>query len=220
MTTQHILNAIDEWNTQDLITLDELKVQLRIDPGDVTKDAELVMVINGVSQQMAGMANRVFGYAKVNETFYDVEGIRRLYFSRWPVKFADIESMTLDGVDCLTAGTGWVLEEKTGTLYTPPSGGSIWSGDLDVVYSGGYKLPEETPADIKRACSVAAREDYYTYIRGTILSGVRMIGHKSARVMYYPPGQMAGMEKGGAGQLSPTWNAVQQVLNNYIRHWV
>jgi hypothetical protein len=128
--------------------------------------------------------------------------------------------MTLDGIDVL-ATNGWVLEEKTGTLYTPPSGGRIgWNGDLDVTYSGGYKLPDEAPDDLKRAASVAAREDYYTYIRGTVLSGVRMISHKSARVQYYPPGQIGSQTQAGGQQLGPTWNAVQTALRPYLRHWI
>jgi hypothetical protein len=220
VSTQHILNAITEWTTQDLLTLEEMKTQLRIPDTDTSKDAELQLIIDGVSAQIAAMVNRVFGYANVHETFYDVHGMQRLYFSRWPVKLADIETMTLDGIDVL-ATNGWVLEEKTGTLYTPPSGGRIgWNGDLDVVYSGGYKLPDEAPDDLKRAASVAAREDYYTYIRGTVLSGVRMISHKSARVQYYPPGQMGSTTQGGAQQLGPTWNAVQNALRPYLRHWI
>jgi hypothetical protein len=220
VSTQHILNVINEWPTQDLLTLDETKVQLRIPASDMSKDVTLTLAINGVSAQMAVMANRVFGYAKVRETFYDVHGMQRLYFSRWPVKLADIETMTLDGIDLL-ATNGWVLEEKTGTLYTPPSGGRIgWNGDLDVVYSGGYKLPDEAPDDLKRAAAAAAREDYYTYIRGTVLSGVRMISHKGARVQYYPPGQMGTTTQGTGKQLGPVWTAVANTLSAYTRHWI
>jgi len=205
-----------------LLTLDELKVQLRIATGDTSRDAELILIINGVSAQIASMVNRVFGYEKVRETFYDVQGRKLLYFSRWPVLKSDIVSMTLDGVDILTS-TDWVLEEKTGTLYTPPSKGRVcWNGDLDIIYSGGYKIPEEAPDDLKKCCSVAAREDYYTYVRGTVLSGVRMISHKSARVMYYPPGQVSTTGGGGGAQAQygPTWQAIQNVLRKYFRHWV
>src|SRR5215471_5827886 len=104
MTTQHILNAITEWNTQDLVTLDEVKLQLRIPTTDTSKDAELALFIDGVSEQMPHMINRVFGYAEVRETFYDVNDIKLLYFSRWPVKLADIETMTVDGTDILNDG--------------------------------------------------------------------------------------------------------------------
>jgi len=217
--TQHIINAIQEHTTQDLITLAELKLQLRIADTDTTKDAELQLIIDGVSAQMAKFANRVFGYAEVNEVFYNNVEEDRLYFSRWPVVKTDISVMQLDGADVLPQlGNDWVLEEKTGMMFRPLS---PWTGTLNVTYKGGYDLPTKTPDDLKRACSVACREDYYTYVRGTVLSGVRMISHKHARVMYYPPGQLAATQgTAGPQNLGPTWTAVMNVLNKYIRHWL
>jgi hypothetical protein len=220
MATQQILNAIQEWSTQDLLTLEEMKVQLRIPDTDTSKDDALMFIIDSASAQIAAMVNRVFGYAKVHETFYDITGSQRLYFSRWPVKKSEIESMTLEGADVLPA-TDWVIEEKTGTLYAPPSlGRAGWGGDLDVVYYGGYKLPEEAPDDLKRAVSVAARDDYYQYLKGGALSGVRMISHKSARIQYYPQGGQTDTRGGGQATAGPTWNAINAVLRPYFRHWV
>lgn len=214
--TQHILNVIEEASTQCLMTLDEAKVALRIPPTDASKDAELTMIIEGVSAQMATFANRVFGYEKVNETFYEIQSKKRLYFSRWPVKKTDIMSMELNGVD-VTDDLSWVLEERKGFIYNP----SVWTGTLDVIYAGGYKLPDDAPDDLKRAAGAAIREDYYTFERGATLSGVRMIAHKQARVMYYPPGQIgATQQQMGPAGTSATWNAVMAVLNHYIRHWV
>ena len=216
--TQHIINSIQEWNTQDLIALAELKIQLRIPDTDTSKDEELNLIIDGVSAQMAKMANRVFGYAEVNEVFFNNVEEDRLYFSRWPVVFDDIELMELDGVDILSGhGNDWVLESKTGMLFRPFD---PWTGTLNVNYKGGYKLPDEAPDDLARAATVAAREDYYAFVRGATLTGVRMISHKSARVMYYPPGQVAATQGGGGPNLGPTWNAVQSILNKYIRHWL
>jgi len=220
--TQHVLNVITEATTHDLVTLDEMKLMLRIPTTDTSKDPELAIMIDGVSAQMATFANRVFGYEEVHETFYDIVPKRRLFFSRWPVKLTDIQTMSLSGVDVLGDGT-WVLEEKKGILYTPQaSGRGQWAGDLDVVYSGGYKLPDEAPDDLKRAAAAAIREDYYTFLRGAILSGVRMIAHKQARVMYYPPGQIGATLQTSVGPAgsSATWNSVMAVLNHYIRHWV
>jgi len=221
---QHIWKMIAPWPTQDLITLAELKTQLRIDQTDTTRDEELQLIIDGVSSQMARFANRGwtygFGYHEVQETFWNCVDEDRIYFSIWPVKLADIQSITLAGADILPGeGTDWVLEEMTGTLFRP---NSPWNGTVDAHYKGGYKIPDETPADLKRACGVASREDYYTYIRGSVLSGVRMISHKHARVQYSPPGQLAATQAGafGPANLGPTWNAVMNVLNKYIRHWM
>src|SRR5262249_9272717 len=155
----------------DLVTLSELKIQLRIPDTDTTRDPELNLIIDGVSAQMAKMANRVFGFDEVNEVFFNAVDEDRLYFSQWPVNFSDISKMELDGVDILpNFGTDWVLETKTGTLFRPFD---PWNGTLNVTYSGGYKIPDETPDDLKRAAQVAMRDDYYTYVRGTVLSGVR-----------------------------------------------
>lgn len=219
--TQHIFKPVELWNTQDLISLDNLKLQLRIDPSDTTKDAELTFIIDAVSAQIAKMANRSFGYDHVQETFYNSANEDRLYFSQWPVLLSDINSLTRDNTDMLaTHGQDWILEEKTGTIYffAGPYSGTIFAD-----YKGGYKIPEEAPMDLVRAVSAAAREDYYVYVRGAILSGVRMISHKSARVMYYPPGQVGATLTGG--QLGPagssaTWQAVWLIVQKYIRHWV
>jgi hypothetical protein len=201
--------------------LDDLKIQLRIPPTDTSKDAELILIIDGVSAQIAKMANRSFGYDHVQETFYNSVDEDRIYFSQWPVKFADINSLVYNGVDMLaTHGQDWILEEKTGTMfgYTMPFNGTIYAD-----YTGGYKIPEEAPADLARVSFAAAREDYYIYVRGAVLSGVRMIAHKQARVQYYPPGQvgatLTGAQLGPAGS-SATWQAVWVVVQKYIRYWV
>jgi hypothetical protein len=218
---QHIGKVITPWPTQDLITLADLKTQLRIPSTDTSKDAELQLIIDGVSAQMARMVNRSFGYDEVQENLFNPVEEDRMYFSQWPVKLADIKTLTRtkDSFDLLTThGTDWILEEYTGTMFgiTAPFTGTVFAD-----YSGGYKIPQEAPADLQRACTVACREDYYSYMRGTVLSGVRMISHKHARVMYYPPGQFVttpGM--GGVGTLGPTWAAVWNVLQKYFRHWV
>jgi hypothetical protein len=208
------------WPTQDLITLANLKLQLRIPDTDTSKDDELNLVIDGVSATIAMMANRSFGYDEVIETFYNCVNEDRLYFSQWPVKFADIQSLTLNGVDILSAfQTDWDIEENKGFMFRP---GSPWNGTISAHYTGGYKLPDEAPADLVRAASAAMREDYYIYVRGAVLSGVRMIAHKQARIQYYPPGQVGATLSstlGPAGS-SATWNAVWQTVYKYVRWWV
>jgi len=218
---QHIFKPVELWPTQDLITLDDLKITLRIPPTDTSKDAELILIIDGISAQIARMANRSFGYDHVQETFYNSVDEDRIYFSQWPVLLTDINMLQYNGVDMLaTHGQNWILEEKTGTMFgfQLPFNGTIFAD-----YHGGYKIPDEAPADLVRVAYAAAREDYYIYVRGAVLSGVRMIAHKSARVMYYPPGQvgatLTGAQMGPAGS-SATWQAVWAVVQKYIRHWV
>src|SRR5262245_34375659 len=108
-----ILNVITEAPTQALISLDELKMSLRIPQTDKSKYAELVLIIGGTSLQIAKMCNRVFGFEKVRETFYNVVGKERLFFSRWPVDPKDIDTLTAGGENIKTSmdqGTGeWIL---------------------------------------------------------------------------------------------------------------
>jgi hypothetical protein len=223
---QHIFSTITPWPTQDLVTLENLKIMLRVPDTDTSKDEELNLIIDGVSAQIAKMVNRSLGYDEVTEVFYNSVDEDRIYFSQWPVKLADIQVLQLDGVDILPAidvkpsspNGQWILEEKTGTLF---SCNAPWNGTLFAHYTGGYKLPDEAPADVVRAAGVAMRDDYYNYLRGATMSGVRMVAHKGARVQYYPPGQIASLTgTGGIPGANATWNAVWAVMQKYFRHWL
>src|SRR5262245_49276590 len=124
----HIFNPITPWPTQDLVTLANLKIMLRIPDTDTSKDAELDLIIDGVSATIATMALRSFGFDEVQETFYNIVDEDRLYFSQWPVKFADIQSLTLNGVDILpNFQTDWDIEESKGFMFRP---GSPWNGTV------------------------------------------------------------------------------------------
>lgn len=201
-----------------LLSLDEAKLALNIPQSDTSKDASLTMLIKNTSDVLAVLTNRVFVKEKVQEDFYGIDdGERRIFFSRWPVKKDDIETLTNDGSDIL-ASPDWVLEEKTGTLFKP---GGSWSGDVSAVYSGGYVSPDEVPPALKQAAIAVVRDAYYAMIRGALLSGVRMIAHKQARVMYYPSGPQGSMTTGGGTAASPaTQKAIDALLGHYVRHFM
>jgi hypothetical protein len=216
MAMYQILNEIEPPDSIDLMTLDEMKMMLVGLPPNGTSDPQVSLLITEMSASIARLVNRVFGFRKVHETFYEVgEGTKRLYFSQWPVKFADIETFTYNGVDILP-DLDWVLEESTGTLYQPVEG---WSGTIDVVYSGGYHLPDEAPYDLKNAASVTVRESYYTYQRGMLASGVRMLAHKSSRIQFHQQ-STTGTQTGSSGVSPQTWNAIKSTLDHYFRHWI
>jgi hypothetical protein len=213
---QQILNVITPAASYDLTTLDAMKAGLQIPPANTTNDALLQSLITDISETIAKMCNRVFGYEQVDETFYQLEddSSRRLYLSRWPVVKADITTLTQDGADLLVnEGITWMLEEATGTLYSFPTSGP-WYGVIDAVYSGGYDLPEDAPGPLSFAVQGVIRESYMAWIRNPQLYGVRQIGHKESRVAYYQPNLLTTMG-------SPdTWKSVQSILNKYIRFWV
>lgn len=208
-----IINVLEEADSQALMTLEEMKTLL-VGISGPSDDARLTMLIDINSATVARLVNRTFGFTKVTETFYNVPGEDRLYFSQWPVKYDDIEVLTMNGVDMLTPPHAWTIEEKTGTLMNP--GG--WYGLVDTVYSGGYKLPDEAPDDLKNAVSVIARESYYTWQRGMLATGVRMLAHKGNRIQFHSPTGDKGSSSSGASPA--TLNAVKSTLDHYMRHWI
>jgi hypothetical protein len=221
--TKQIMNFITEPDIAtgaiDLLTLEEMKLLLNIAATDTSKDATLQLVNTQMSAAVAKLVGRVFGFSEVNEMFFEIEaGTPFLFFSQWPVKLADISFLTMNGVDILPEvglrpnGVGYYLEEKTGTLY----GG--FSGTVDSTYSGGYHLPDEAPPDLKAATAAVSRESYYNSQRGMLLTGVRMIAHKSARVMYHSPTQ--GSVTSTSAVSPQTWNAVRSTLDHYFRPWI
>jgi hypothetical protein len=212
-----IYNVVEPPETNDLMTVDQLRVLLNMSEGSSTAPNEQIQaVITDTSAAMAKRVNRVFGYQKVHETFYEVEGVKRLYFSKsWPVKFEDIELLTHNGVDMLP-DLELVLEESTGTLYLP---WGLWTGTVDCVYWGGYKLPDEAPEDLQRAASAVMTESYYTFQRGMLATGVRMLSHKGARIQFQQP-TMGGTTPGAGAGGTPAWQAAMNTLDHYFRHWI
>jgi hypothetical protein len=230
---QHILKVLTPADSVALLSLEEAKLVLNIPGSDTTKDATLTMLIEQTSDVLATLANRVFVYEEVQETFYAINNNeQRLYFSRWPVKLENIQMLSVDDVDILQplntrlAGTkarvsndDWVLEESTGTLFMKPTG--VWSGTVDSIYSAGYVSPDEVPPALKQCAIMVLREAYYQFLRGAMLSGVRMIAHKHARVMYYPQGGVVATGSSGGLAASPAVaRSIDNVLMHYVRHWV
>jgi hypothetical protein len=209
-----ILNVLEEATSQALMTLDEMKILLAglTTPAD---DARLTMLIDQYSATIATLVQRSFGFAKVTETFYNADGCDRLYFSQWPVKYADIETITVNGADILTPPHAWTLEEKTGTLMNPAG----WYGLVDTIYSGGYHLPDEAPDDLKAAASVVARESYYTWQRGMLATGVRSLSHKGNRIQFQSPTSGSG-SSGGSGVSPATMTSLKSTLSKYNRIWI
>jgi hypothetical protein len=151
------------------------------------------------------------------------------------VFYGDIQRLTADGVDILpniwpppaaappmppplpATSDNWILEQDTGTLYKTPSG--MWSGTVDAIYSGGYKNPDEVRPALKQLAIAVLREAYFNMLRGAMLSGVRMIAHKHARIMYYPTGAQA-VTSGGQAASPAVQRAIGDVLMHLTRYWL
>lgn len=211
---QQLLNVITPAESQDLVSLEDMKQKMAIT--NTATDFMLQEIITTTSEAVAKLCNRVFGYEGVDETFYQLEddSSRRLYLSRWPVVKDDITALTQDGVDISTGlGSTFFLEEVTGTLYMPPMS-PPWYGVIDVQYSGGYALPDDAPASLAFCAEALIREGYMSWIRSPASFGVRQISHKEARIGYYGPNMFPTLG------LPATWAQVQAILAKYVRQWV
>jgi len=193
----------------DLISLDELKIALGLPTGSGATDPQLEWLIDVGSSTISTLCNRVFAKEKVQETWRCL-GSRRVYLTHWPVKEADIESVTTNGTDRID----YELEEGSGKL-------SIFTDRQEpiiVTYTGGYLCPDEVPDALKQACSLIVSTSKAEQAAAA-LTGVKMIAHKEARVMFHTP--TSGSSTGGtSGGNSATTKTVEGLLGHYIRHWV
>jgi hypothetical protein len=222
---QHLLNVLEPATSVALLTLDEAKTALNIPASDTTKDQSLTFFIENMSDTLATLVSRVFVKEKVEETFYDISTDwppNRLFCSRWPVLITDIESIVDAGGNDLLNVTPrpWTLEQRTGMLYRTDGNG--WSGTIDMIYSGGYDLPDDAPPALKQLAVGLTREAYYQMLLGSISAGnIRMVSHKHARVMFFPTGAQQGAAGMRGVAASPAiQKAVDNVLGHFWRPWL
>jgi hypothetical protein len=200
--------------TNDLLSLDELKIALNIT--STVSDPLLAGIITRVSGEMAAYCNnRVFGYETVVETFTELssDDANRLYLARFPVPQDDtgITSIT-SGSATLAYPNGLLLDSLWGKL-TMPSG--TFAEQTIIEYSGGYNLPDEAPPALKQAAVMLMREAYYATVRGD--ASVRMLGHKESRIIYFDPNLLARAVGGTTGG-TPAQRATHDLLTHFTRY--
>jgi hypothetical protein len=192
----------------DLISLEELKTALGMPTDAGATDPQLEWLIDANSSIISTMCNRVFAKEKVKETWRCL-GSRRVYLTHWPVKEADIESVTTNGTDRLD----YELEEASGKL-------SIFTDRQEpiiVTYTGGYVCPDEVPDALKQATAMMVTTSRSEQAAAA-LTGVRMISHKESRVMFHTP--TSGGSTGGSSSASSNNKAIEALLYHYVRHWI
>lgn len=202
-----------------LISLADLKTLLVLSPTDTSHDAQLEMLIDQNSAAIASECNRVLAREKVRETWRCVapvccpDGMCRIWLTRFPVLEADIESVETPAGSIIDP-SGYELEEDTGKL-TLLNG---CSSDVVITYTGGYDLPGEAPPDLQQLTAMLVREMRNSIARdSTVGSGVRMLGHKESRVIYFAPKDLV---PGGSssGATSPLQSATKSILSKYTRY--
>ena len=133
---------------------------------------------------------------------------QRIYLTHFPVKAEDIQTVTTNGGDRLD----FELEEQSGKLQIFATG---YQEDVVVHYTGGYLLPEEAPMDLKQATTLMAAT-WKANLAMVQVTGVRMIAHKEARVMFHTPTTGGGVGVHSTG-VPP---AVEAILTGYTRFWI
>jgi len=159
----------------DLVSLDDLKAALGIT--GFSEDAALEAAITFHSRIIADYCGRRFGLADALETFtfdrYEIWPVRQaLTLSLYPV--VEVSEFT-------TLGAG-------GQYGFDPASGRLWSesgclqGEVSVVYSGGYDLPEAAPARLQMAVIHAVNEGR---VSGSRDPSIREVQHGDTRISYF-----------------------------------
>ena len=140
-----------------LITLDQAKAALGIDPADTSQDASIQQLIAAVSTAIDSYCERTFvrqGYRDQIRRVCDwLAPGQPLETRQWPIPLdelgAPVLTITEDGT--LLDPTLWEIEVETGSLYRLDTSAAIysWTGLLIVIdYDAGY---DEIPADVQGA---------------------------------------------------------------------
>jgi hypothetical protein len=134
---------------RQLVTLDDLREQLRVRPNDTANDAWLTKVIDRSSRAAERYCSRVFAVQGYVDTFLSgIVGLANepLILSQAPVDPETIEP-TLDGV--VLGATGYALQPLVGHLWRTGDATS-WSSTsgLSVAYTAGFA---EIPPDVQQA---------------------------------------------------------------------
>ena len=89
---------------------------------------------------------------------------------------------------------------------------------VEIEYTGGYELPEESPLPLQQAVALMVSTSKAEQAAAA-LTGVRMISHKESRVMFHSPS--SGGSTGGSSQTSSgVKDTVTALLGHYIKHWI
>jgi hypothetical protein len=218
----------------DLVTLDECKLLMGMSPTDTSSDAQLQLFIDVNSAAISRLCNRTFAREEVREEWRELGcqlnwpgywyqdhvpyysgtagcgDAHRLFLSHWPVHPGDVESVESPMGTVLDPST-YEVEEDSGKVEC--LNGSFIE-PVVVTYWGGYKLPAETPPPLKQATVLLNVQSKLLASVGA-LAGIRLLGHKSARVAFQDPVKMLEAAMGGKG--SATSMAVMNLLNKYMR---
>ena len=205
------IHVVTPAESQDLATIDEVKLYLNISGADTSRDAQLALQISTASAVIADMANRKpelgFGLTRVIEEWREVMN-GRLQVMHWPISPDDPIVLTANGIDYIET-VDFRVDFNSGKISVD----GRWSLPAIVEYTGGYKLPEDAPLPLKKACALMVQEDRIKNQQASV-AGMRQIRHKEAQVAFYDPNALLLKS---IGAKSPGLQAAEALIRPYIR---
>lgn len=132
---------------RNLVTLDDLREQLRVRPGDTANDAWYTKIIARSSRAAEKFCGRIFAAQSYVDTFQTGASgnpDEPLILAQAPVDPSSL-AVTLDGT--VMAGAGYSLDPGVGHVWRS---GSAWmnTAGLSVAYTGGF---DTIPPDVQQA---------------------------------------------------------------------
>jgi hypothetical protein len=207
-----IQNVLTPATSFDLVTLPEAKILVGLSANDTSEDQLMQLLIQIASDQVSRMCNRTFAKERVREEWRNLSTGTWIFPYHFPIKLADLESVESPVGTVLDPST-YELEEYSGKIcyyngFTEPVG---------ITYTGGYSLPSEAPPALKNAAALLIWQQKLRTTTGAA-AGVRMISHKSARIVYHDPNKVLAAALGAA--TTPMGSTLMQLLSHYIRYEV
>jgi hypothetical protein len=208
--------ALTTDGSHDLLTLNECKLLLGMSTTDTTHDAQLALQISIYSQTIERMCNRILAKETGIEAWREDGGSGRVFLTHFPVKAADIQSVSVGG--SVLDPSAYTLEERSGKLAyrgVVDAAAAPWPLPVYVTYTGGYDLPAEAPYPLKQAAVILIMEARLRMVQAQV-AGIRQVSHREARVTFFDPNAVL-LRLGGK---SPSMQAVEALINQYTRLWV
>jgi hypothetical protein len=207
-----ICNVLTPATNFDLVTLPEAKMLIGVSANDTSDDAHIQLLIQIASDQVARLCNRTFARERVREEWRELASGLRIFPHHWPIATADVETVESPEGTFL-ASTDYEVEEYSGKI-------SYYGGFTEpvvITYTGGYILPGGAPAALKNAVGLLI---WQQRLRTTSAAagGIRMLAHKSARVVYHDPNKILAAALGAAK--TPMGSDVMQLLSHFIHYEV
>lgn len=127
-----------------LVTLNNMKAYLGIDPGDTSWDIFLTAQISYVSDVVEAYCGRKFAAANYVQTFYSDDYPRTWSTTTFHFPLISVTSISQDGE--LYEASSYRIHKPTGTLTREM--GFFWGTETAIVYRAGY---ETIPSIIQNA---------------------------------------------------------------------